>query len=57
MRLISCHIDGFGVLRDYSLSFDGGVTTVKEPNGFGKTTRLYTGHVLRPARAGRRAGI
>lgn len=38
MKLISCYIDNFGGLQDFSLEFDSGITVVNEPNGFGKTT-------------------
>lgn len=38
MKLISCYIDNFGTLQDFSLSFNDGITTINEPNGFGKTT-------------------
>ncbi len=38
MKLISCHINNFGTLSDYSVSFNEGMTVIKEKNGFGKTT-------------------
>lgn len=38
MKLISCYIDNFGTLQDFSLDFNDGITTINEPNGFGKTT-------------------
>ena len=38
MKLISCHISGYGSLRDKDIKFDGGLTQICEPNGYGKTT-------------------
>ena len=38
MKLISCYIDNFGGLQNFSLDFDSGITVINEPNGFGKTT-------------------
>ena len=38
MRLISCYIEKFGGLCQYSLEFGEGLTVIREPNGFGKTT-------------------
>lgn len=38
MKLISCYIDNFGGLQDFSLEFNSGITVINEPNGFGKTT-------------------
>lgn len=38
MKLISCYIENFGGLQNFSLNFDSGITVVNEPNGFGKTT-------------------
>lgn len=38
MKLISCYIENFGGLQNFSLDFDSGITVVNEPNGFGKTT-------------------
>lgn len=38
MRLISLYIENFGTLSRYELNFSAGLTTVNEPNGFGKTT-------------------
>lgn len=38
MKLISCYIEKFGGLSQYSLDFSEGVTAVQEENGFGKTT-------------------
>ena len=38
MKLISCYIENFGGLSQYSLDFHPGITAIEEPNGFGKTT-------------------
>lgn len=38
MKLISLYIENFGGLSGYSLEFSDGVTVIREPNGFGKTT-------------------
>ena len=38
MRLISCHIEGFGKFCDRSFDFSSGLTVFNEENGFGKTT-------------------
>lgn len=38
MKLISCYIENFGTLSQYGLNFSEGLTVIKEPNGFGKTT-------------------
>ena len=38
MKLISLHIENFGCLQDYDLKFGDGLTVIREPNGFGKTT-------------------
>ncbi|MCM1047813.1 MAG: AAA family ATPase [Clostridiales bacterium] len=40
MRLISCHIENFGKLSDFTLSFDSdnGVNLICENNGWGKST-------------------
>lgn len=38
MKLISLYIENFGGLSQYELEFEAGITTVMEPNGFGKTT-------------------
>ncbi|MBR4290107.1 MAG: AAA family ATPase [Oscillospiraceae bacterium] len=38
MKLISLYIENFGGLHHYTLNFETGITTVLEPNGFGKTT-------------------
>ena len=38
MKLISCHIDGFGAISDKDYTFDGGLTGIKADNGAGKST-------------------
>ena len=38
MKLISCHIDGFGKLSDVDINFDKGLNNVCQENGYGKTT-------------------
>ena len=38
MKFLSCHIDAFGCLRDFDLTFEEGITRIYAQNGFGKTT-------------------
>ena len=38
MKLISCHIDAFGKLKDVDISFNENITSICEKNGYGKTT-------------------
>ena len=38
MKLIGLYIENFGGLSRYELQFQPGLTTINEPNGFGKTT-------------------
>lgn len=38
MRLISCHIENFGKLNNYSLEFNRGTNVIFEDNGYGKST-------------------
>ncbi len=38
MKLISCYIENFGGLSQYSREFGPGINVIEEPNGFGKTT-------------------
>ena len=38
MKLISCHIENFGKLHDYSVDFVSGANIVCEENGWGKST-------------------
>lgn len=38
MKLIRCHIENFGVLSEFDFTFDEGLTTICQSNGFGKST-------------------
>ena len=38
MKFIRCYIENFGKLHQYKVQFTDGITIIKEPNGFGKTT-------------------
>lgn len=38
MKLIRCHIENFGVLSDFDFTFEEGLTTICQSNGFGKST-------------------
>lgn len=38
MKLISCHIENFGKIHDYSIDFNDGVNKMCEENGWGKST-------------------
>ena len=38
MRLLNCYIENFGKLHNYKHEFKQGLNTIKEQNGFGKTT-------------------
>jgi uncharacterized protein YhaN len=38
MYLKKCYVSSFGKLKDYTLEFNNGLNTVKEDNGWGKTT-------------------
>lgn len=38
MNLIKCHIENFGKLQNFDFEFTKGLNTIKEENGFGKTT-------------------
>lgn len=38
MKLISCHIDAFGKLKNVDVSFNENITSICEKNGYGKTT-------------------
>jgi uncharacterized coiled-coil protein SlyX len=38
MKLVSCHVENFGKLHDYSLDFSDGLNNICEENGWGKTT-------------------
>ncbi len=38
MKLLECHIENFGKLSNYNYNFQEGLNTIKEENGFGKST-------------------
>ena len=38
MKPIRCHIENFGVLSDFDFTFEEGLTTICQSNGFGKST-------------------
>ena len=38
MKLLKCYIQNFGKLQDFSYEFQDGINTIKQNNGFGKTT-------------------
>lgn len=38
MRLISCHIENFGIIKNSDYTFNGDLTVFCEENGYGKTT-------------------
>ncbi len=38
MKLISCYVSSFGKLKDFYFNFDSGLNTIKQENGWGKTT-------------------
>lgn len=38
MKMISCHVENFGKLHDYSVDFSDGVNIICEENGWGKST-------------------
>ena len=38
MRLLKCHVENFGILSDFDYTFNPGLTVIREPNGFGKST-------------------
>lgn len=38
MKLQKCHIENFGKLSNFDYEFNQGLNTIKEENGFGKTT-------------------
>ena len=38
MRLVSCHIENFGKLKDLTLDFDQGCNVIFQENGWGKST-------------------
>lgn len=38
MKLISCHIEGYGKMKNKDIAFDRNITEVIESNGYGKST-------------------
>lgn len=38
MKILSCHIENFGKIHDYSMNFSGGANIICEENGWGKST-------------------
>lgn len=38
MKILSCHIENFGKIHDYSMRFSDGVNIICEENGWGKST-------------------
>lgn len=38
MKLLKCYIQNFGKLQNFSYDFQDGLNTIKQDNGFGKTT-------------------
>lgn len=38
MKLISCHIEGYGKMKNKDIAFDKNITEVIESNGYGKST-------------------
>lgn len=38
MRLVSCYVSSFGKLKDFSCDFSSGLNTIKQDNGWGKST-------------------
>ena len=38
MKILKCHIENFGNLSNFDYEFKDGLNTIKENNGFGKTT-------------------
>ncbi len=38
MKLIKCYVFSFGKLKDFSFDFGDGINTIKEDNGWGKST-------------------
>ncbi len=38
MKLIKCYVSSFGKLKDFSYDFSSGINTIKEHNGWGKST-------------------
>ena len=38
MKLISCYVSSFGKLKDFNFDFSQGLNTIKQDNGWGKST-------------------
>lgn len=38
MKLVNCYVSSFGKLKDFSYDFGGGLNTIKQDNGWGKST-------------------
>ena len=38
MKLISCHVENFGKIKNQDYDFSNGITTIYEENGAGKST-------------------
>ena len=38
MKLLKCHVEHFGKLSNFDYCFSDGLTVIREPNGFGKST-------------------
>ena len=38
MKLIKCYVSSFGKLQDFTYDFNAGLNTIKQDNGWGKTT-------------------
>lgn len=38
MKLIKCYVSSFGKLKDFSFDFSSGLNTIKQENGWGKST-------------------
>ena len=47
MKLLSCEIAGFGVLRNETRTFTDGLNCVCAPNGEGKSTLAVLGNAVR----------
>ena len=41
MRIVSCHIENFGVLSNKNFDFDNSLSLIEGENGFGKSTLTY----------------
>lgn len=38
MRILQCKIENFGILHEQTIDFERGITTIRQPNGWGKST-------------------